>query len=146
MSTTALHGKNSVFLSDQYDLSAYYKTFSFKHSKKADESTVFGLTDRTFVPGMQSGTVSGGGLFRGAASAADADTVLRAALGDSTSGQILTVGAGGFAIGKRCRLWQSRRPSAAVSWQTPAAQIVEATCSNCYHSQTKKSREIPPAS
>lgn len=108
MSTTALHGKNSVFLSDQYDLSAYYKTFSFKHSKKAEESTVFGLSDRTFVPGMQSGTVSGGGLFRGAASAADADTVLRAALGDSTSGQVLTVGAGGFAIGKRCRLWQSR--------------------------------------
>lgn len=108
MTATALHGKDSVLLSDQYNLAAYFKTFGPKHAKKAEESTVFGLTDRTFVPGMQSGSISGGGLYKGAASAADADTVLRAALGDSTNGQIMTLGIGGFAIGKRCRLWQQR--------------------------------------
>lgn len=111
MSSTALHGKSSVLLADQYDLQAYFKTLSFKHAKKVEESTVFGLTDRTFVPGTQSGTVSGGGLYKGNASAADADAVLRAALGDSTSGQIMTAGIGGFAIGKRARLWQNRLSS-----------------------------------
>lgn len=108
MSTTAIHGKNSVLLSDQYDLQSYFKTFGPKHMKKADESTVFGLTDRTYVPGIQSGSVSGGGLFKGAASAADADVVLRTALGDSTSGQVMSLGIGGFAIGKRTRCWQAR--------------------------------------
>lgn len=108
MTATALHGKGSVLLSDQYDLQSYFKTFGPKHTKKAEESTVFGLTDRTYVPGLQSGGVSGGGLFKGASAAADADAVLRAALGDSTNGQIMSLGIGGFAIGKRTRCWQAR--------------------------------------
>lgn len=108
MTATALHGKDSVLLSDQYNLATYFKTFGPKHTKKAEESTVFGLTDRTYVPGLQTGTVSGGGLYKGNSGASDADAVLRAALGDHATGQVMTLGIGGFTIGKRCRLWQSR--------------------------------------
>lgn len=108
MTSTALHGKDSVLLSDQYNLAAYFKTFGPKHTKKAEESTVFGLTDRTYVPGLQTGSISGGGLYKGNSGASDADAVLRAALGDHATGQIMTLGIGGFTIGKRCRLWQSR--------------------------------------
>ena len=55
MSATSLHGKDSTLLMDEFNLQAFFKTFSFKRSKKAEETSVFGITDRTFAPGTQGG-------------------------------------------------------------------------------------------
>src|SRR5690348_13226221 len=107
MSSTSLHGKDSALFMDEFNLQAYFKTFSFKRTKKAEETSVFGITDRTFMPGTQGGSVSGGGLFKGPV-AGDADTRLRAAFADSTNGQICTGFIGGPTKDNRCFLWQSR--------------------------------------
>ena len=107
MSSTSLHGKGSVLLSAQYNLQAYLNKFNIKHDKAANESTVLGLDDRTYVPGLQGGSVTGGGVYRGAASAADADTELRRALNSSTA-TVMSIGIGGFAVGRRTRSWQAR--------------------------------------
>lgn len=107
MSSTSLHGKDSSLLMDEFNLQAYFKTFSFKRSKKAEETSVFGITDRTFMPGTQGGSVSGGGLFKGPVTG-DADTRLRAAFADSTSGQVCSAFVGGATLGNRAFLWQQR--------------------------------------
>lgn len=107
MSSTSLHGKDSALLMDEFNLQSYFKTFSFKRSKKAEETSVFGITDRTFLPGTQGGNVTGGGLFKGPV-AGDADTRLRAAFADSTNGQICSAFIGGATIQNRAFLWQQR--------------------------------------
>lgn len=107
MSSTSLHGKDTALLMDQYNLQAYFKNFSFKRSKKAEETSVFGITDRTFMPGTQGGAISGGGLFKGPV-AGDADTNLRAAFSDSTNGQICSAFIGGATKDNRAFLWQQR--------------------------------------
>lgn len=107
MSSTSLHGKDSSLFMDEFNLQAYFKTFSFKRTKKAEETSVFGITDRTFMPGTQGGSVSGGGLFKGPVTG-DADTRLRAAFGDSTNGQICSAYIGGATLGNRAFLWQQR--------------------------------------
>lgn len=107
------HGKATTVLVDQYPLTSYFKSGSVKKTKKAEESTVFGLDDRTYAPGLQDGSLSFGGLYS-AGVAGDVDAVLRAALGDSTNGQIVTVGFGGMTIGNRVAMCLARKTSYSV--------------------------------
>jgi hypothetical protein len=122
---TPQHGKATTVLVDQYPLTSYFKSGSVKRTKKADESTVFGLDDRTYAPGLQDGSMSFGGLYS-AGVAGDVDAVLRAALGDSTNGQIVTVGFGGMTIGNRVAMCLARQTSYSVDMSNDALIPVSA--------------------
>lgn len=83
-----IHGKDSVVLYDQYNLSAYLNSIGANASVDVPETTAFGDEARTYIPGLKEGTISTEGMFDGSASAID--ELFAAALG-SASEQVVTV-------------------------------------------------------
>ena len=73
-----VHGSEGRVYANGFDLSAFLKSVSSSHEIEAHESTTFGATAKTYMPGLEDATLSAEGLFSGAAGATDA--VLFAAL------------------------------------------------------------------
>lgn len=112
-----VHGKNTVVLVDQYNLSAYFNGVDAEQKLDTPETTTFGKSAKTYLPGLQDGSLSLSGLFDGSASAVDA--VLAAALA-ATSDNIVSVlfqGAGTQgSVGRICKAIESSyKVSAPVS-------------------------------
>ena len=73
-----VHGSSTRVYVNGFDLSAFLKSVSGSHEVEAHESTTFGATAKTYMPGLEDATLSAEGLFSGAVGATDA--VLHAAL------------------------------------------------------------------
>ena len=73
-----VHGSSTRVYVNGFDLSAFLKSVSGSHEVEAHESTTFGATAKTYMPGLEDATLSAEGLFSGAVGATDA--VLFAAL------------------------------------------------------------------
>ena len=73
-----VHGSNARVYVSGFDLSAFLKSVSSSHEIGTHESTTFGATAKTYMPGLEDATLSAEGLFSGAVGAKDA--VLFAAL------------------------------------------------------------------
>jgi len=106
------HGKSSVILVNEFNLSAYFRGIETGKSVESHDTTVFGQGSKTYLPGLKDGTLSLDGLWDGASGAIDekANTML-----GSASGQLITVAPAGFAVGNRCDLLASRFTSYNVS-------------------------------
>lgn len=100
-----ISGRNTKLLSDEYDLGGFLNQVDKTQEAALLDTTTFGQTSRTFITGFKSGTLSVAGFWDG--SAAAIDVVLQAALG-AVSGQIVTVGPDGLAVGKRIQQLLSR--------------------------------------
>lgn len=118
---TFRHGKNTVVLADQYDLSAYLNSVSATNEVEATETTTFGSANRSFIVGHKDGSVSFEGLYEGG-STTGVDYILNTAIGD---GPIMSVSGDGAGVGRRATLLDSKSTSYEVS--SPLTEVVAIT-------------------
>ena len=98
---TFRHGKNTVILFDEFDLSTYFNSVTTSAMAEAVETTTFGSVNKTYAIGIKDGTISLEGLWAGDIDGVD--EVLAAAVA-STSKKIITVATEGATIGRRAKL------------------------------------------
>lgn len=77
------HGKSTRVYVNGYNLSTSLNSISTPAAADTVETTCFGTSDKTYVPGAVTGTLSYGGLWAG--STVQTDYVLNTALGNTTS-------------------------------------------------------------
>jgi len=114
---TFRHGKNTVVIADEFDITTYLNSVSASNAVEVPETTTFGSSDRTFIAGHTDGSVSFEGLFDGSSDAID--EILNTALGD---GPIMTVSGDGSGVGRRAVLLDSKSTSYEVS--SPLTEVV----------------------
>lgn len=118
-----IHGKGTITLCNQFDLSSYFNEASVSRSIETAETTTFGKSAKTYITGLQDGTLSLGGMFDGAADAIDEE--LTAVLGVDT-GMVVTVApSGSLAIGERTLSTLGKLTSYEIS--APVGDIVSAS-------------------
>lgn len=113
------HGKNTVVLSNEFDLSPYLSSATDSNSVDTIETTTFGAAQRTYVVGMKDGSVSFEGMWDGTTNAID--EIFSAALSSDT-GSIITIGTEGSVAGRRARLLKAKQTSYEVS--SPLSDVV----------------------
>jgi len=74
-----LHGKGTAVVFNQSDLSSYFNDATITRTVETAETTAFGASSKTYIVGLQDGTVSLSGMFDGSAGAVD--EVLQGVLG-----------------------------------------------------------------
>lgn len=101
------HGKNTKVLVNASDLSSYFNDVTANATVEVAETTTFGATggSKTYVTGLNDGTLSLSGLFDGAAGAVD--EVISGVLGSSTDVNFTIAQDGGLTVGSRCIIGQS---------------------------------------
>jgi hypothetical protein len=67
------HGKNTKVVVNATDLSSYFNDVTVNNTVETAETTTFGVSggSKTYVTGLNDGTVSVSGLFDGAVGAVD---------------------------------------------------------------------------
>jgi len=125
---TFRHGKGTVVLSNQYDLSGYLNSLTHTNAVEIPETTTFGSTDRSYITGHTDGSVSFEGLFDGTtngttvgATADGVDKILSDALGSDTA-RVMSVAGDGAAIGRRAVLVNAKSTSYEVT--SPLTDVV----------------------
>lgn len=113
------HGKHTVVLSDQHDLSQYLSSISDSNGVDTVETTTFGAAQRTYVVGHKDGSISFDGMFDGSVDASDA--LFSAALGND-NGAVITIGNEGNVAGRRARLLKAKQSSYELS--SPLTDVV----------------------
>ena len=116
---TFRHGKHTVVLSNEFDLSPYLSSASDSNSVDTIETTTFGAAQRTYVVGHKDGSVSFEGMWDGTPEAID--EIFTIALSDE-DGAIITIGTEGSAVGRRARLLKAKQTSYEVS--SPLTDVV----------------------
>lgn len=116
---TFRHGKGTVVLSKEFDLSPFLNSVGVTNGVEIPETTTFGSNDRSYIAGHLEGTVSFEGLFDGTADAID--SVLTNALGN-TSYSAMTVSNDGGAVGRRAVLLEAVSTSYEIS--SPLTDVV----------------------
>lgn len=114
---TFRHGKGTVVLADEFDVTTYLNSVSTSNSIEVPETTTFGSSDRSFITGHTDGSISFEGLFDGTADAVD--EIFEAALGD---GPIMTVSGDGSALSRRAVLLDTKSTAYEVS--SPLTEVV----------------------
>lgn len=117
------HGRLTTILANGYDVSGYFRDAELNIGKPPVDSTTFGATWRTKIPGLNEASMTFDGLYD------PTETAIQAALG--SGGGILTYcPGGGAAAGDMARIipyassgWGQSDPvddAAAVSWEITA--------------------------
>jgi len=119
---TFRHGKGTVVLSKEFDLSPYLSSVSVSNGVEIPETTTFGSNDRTYIAGHLEGTISFDGYFDGSEDAID--EILTDALGNETYSPI-TVANDGSGVGRRAILLEAVSTTYEVS--SPLADVVAIT-------------------
>jgi len=114
-----IHGKNAVVLHGIYDLSAYLNDGSVAASVETAETTAFGSSAKTYITGLEDGTISASGMFDGAAGAVD--EILTASIGSDTNAPVSFFPALST-IGNRVALLQAKTTGYSVS--SPVGDVV----------------------
>ena len=86
----AQHGKDTVVLHNQYNLTSSLDSASIDRSIAALDTTVFGLNSRTYKPGQKDGTISVEGFADPAA--AGIDTILSNSFGSASTSVTVSLG------------------------------------------------------
>jgi len=114
-----IHGKNAAVLHGIYDLSSYLNDGSVSASVETAETTAFGSSAKTYITGLNDGTITASGMFDGVAGAVDA--ILTASIGSDTLAPVSFFPAG-FANGARVHLLQGKTTGYSVS--SPVGDVV----------------------
>lgn len=103
-----VHGKDSAVLVDEFDLSAYFNQVNANRQIQAVNTTTFANDgSKSYIAGVESGSISIQGLWDGAASAVD--PVMDAAIGTES---VFTIGLNGVdAVGDRAILCKGENVS-----------------------------------
>lgn len=94
-----IHGKSAIVLHNDYDLSQYFNDASTSRSVDTAETSAFGSSAKTYITGLQDGTISLSGMFDGAANAIDQE--MTDILGVDGGGVITIAVGGSLALGQR---------------------------------------------
>lgn len=116
-----IHGRGAVVLHGAYDMSSYLNEASASASVETAETTTFGVAGgaKTYIVGLEDGTVSASGLFDGAADAID--EVLTTSIGSDTLAPV-TIAPNGTTLGERVKTLQAKTTSYEVS--SPVGDVV----------------------
>ena len=118
-----IHGKGTIVLCNEFDLSSYFKEAGISRSAETADTTTFGKSAKTYITGLTDGTLSLSGLFEGSANAIDQE--LTDILG-SNNGMVITVApTGTIAIGDRCISLTGELTSYEIS--APVGDVVSAS-------------------
>lgn len=118
-----IHGKGTIVLCNEFDLSAYFNEASASRSVETAETTTFGSSAKTYITGLQDGTLSLNGLFEGSADATDEE--LTDVLGDNAGMTITVAPAGSLAVGSRVMSLTGKLTSYEIS--SPVGDVVSAS-------------------
>lgn len=119
----SLHGKAGALLLNEFNLSSYLNSMDSAVSVDQGETTTFGNSAKTYLPGLRDGTTSIGGYFDSTATTG-ADVVLAAAMAGVN--KVLTIAPAGLAtIGLPAKLSLCNPSNYKVS--TPVGGIVSFT-------------------
>lgn len=127
MAPTFRHGKGTVVLANQYNLGGILNDAGIESSVETAETTVFGLSDKTYLAGQIDTKVTFKGLYDGYASTAAmprsrVQEVLQSALG-STSDVVTTYGPEGDTIARRAELVNATPDS--LKYTSPVTDAVK---------------------
>lgn len=116
-----VHGKNTVVVFKDKDLSAFFNDSSISRSVDTAETTTYGAAGgaKTYILGHQDGTISLSGLFDGAVGAVD-ETLTTYLAVDGANPTVIA--SEGLAIGKRCQIANVDQTSHEIS--NPVADVV----------------------
>lgn len=118
-----LHGKSTVVLYNQFDLSQYFNEVSASRSIETAETTTFGKSAKTYITGLGDGTLSLNGLFEGSTDATDEE--ITGVIG-TDNGAVISVGiTGSLAIGQRVLSMVGEVTSYEIS--SPVGDVVSAS-------------------
>lgn len=117
-----VHGKSTAVLYNATNLSPYFNEASASRSVETAETTAFGSTAKTYVIGLQDGTMSLSGMFDGNTEAVD--ETLSGVIGNDAS-NIVTVAPEGLANGKASFSAAVKDTSYEVS--SPVGDVVSAS-------------------
>ncbi|ASR84150.1 major tail protein [Arthrobacter phage Wheelbite] len=95
------HGKLSGLIYRAIDLSLFLQSISTARTVETNETTGFGLNDKTYVPGIADGTASASGLWDGSLKAIDEEMNLGL---NTDTDDILTFHIGSGAVGSQVRM------------------------------------------
>lgn len=109
---TFRHGKNTITAVNATDLTQFFNSATTTDEVDLPETTTFGSANRTYIHGMQDGTVSVEGLWTGVAN--EVDAILGGVLTSATP-TLITIGPEGAGIGRRGILANANETSYEVS-------------------------------
>lgn len=120
---TFRHGKNTAILYSQYNLSSFLNEVSSSTEVETGETTAFGQNSKTYVVGLNDGTMSASGLFEATSTAGSegVDPVISASLGSDTDG-VLTYAMSGLTVGQPAKIAAVQSTSYEVS--SPVGDVV----------------------
>ena len=99
---TFRHGKTTRVYFNQYDLSQYLNSVDIAQKIDTGETTTFGASAKTYIPGLRDGTIKADGLFE-AVSTDAVDVVLNTSV-NGTGDDVLTIAPEGPTALRRCLL------------------------------------------
>lgn len=136
---TFRHGKNTVVLIDQYDLSGYYKESTTSRSVETSDTTAFGNSAKTYISGLKDGTMNLSGMFDGSTGAVD--EIMAAALGGADN--TVTVQLEGNVVGTIAHMLATQETSYEVS--SPVGDVVSVTSQLQADGGLESGRVLAPA-
>tara|TARA_R110000787_G_scaffold100231_3_gene205121 strand:- start:1615 stop:2367 length:753 start_codon:yes stop_codon:yes gene_type:complete len=107
-----IHGKNTAVYVDEFDLTTYFNSSDLAISNDTAETTTYAATNKSFVVGLRTGTLSLSGLW--SATTDGSDEELQALLGNATT-PLVTVREGAAAIGSKAILAQANELNYSIS-------------------------------
>jgi hypothetical protein len=116
---TFVHGKSTAVYLDEFDLTSYFSDSSITTTNDTAETTAYGATNKAYIVGLRTGTLSLNGLW--AADTDGSDEELQALLGNATE-PVLTVREGAAAIGSRAIIAQANETSYSIA--NPVSDVV----------------------
>jgi len=90
---TFAHGKNVNVFVNEYDFSAFFNDVSATSTVETSETSAFGSSAKTYIVGLQDGTVSLSGMFDGTA-VTGTDVFFSAALSSATKLNVIVAPSG----------------------------------------------------
>lgn len=118
-----IHGKGTIVLCNEFDLSGYFNEASASRSVETAETTTFGNSAKTYITGLSDGTLSLGGMFEGSANAIDQE--LTDVFGVNAGMVISVAPTGSLAIGNRVLSLTGKLTSYEIS--SPVGDVVSAS-------------------
>src|SRR6266404_4406321 len=104
---SALHGSNVVLLFDGFNMTGYFREFSMEASQTVHDTTVFGQSSRTKIPGLKDGKASGAAFFDPTATVGSYPVLKGKFTGSSPASPSIaniTMGLNGLAVGGRTQM------------------------------------------
>lgn len=106
-------GVTMKVLIDQYDMSAYFRSISPSSTRGMYDTTAFGSTSKTSVPGFVEGSIDIEGFFEDTATLSAPDNIFNA-IEASTTVPLVSIAPAGLAVGKRVYLMQAHEATHSV--------------------------------